>query len=66
MMYKHVKSIQIINILSNMILTVNYDKVLKIETNLTKAVVQKMEESNGFYKPPSPKKLFFPSVFYNW
>ena len=54
-MYKHAKSIQIINILSNMNLTVNYNKVLKIETNLTKAIVQKMEESNGFYKPPSPK-----------
>ena len=39
--YKHTHSKPIINLLSDMNLTINYDKILKIETNIAEAIVKK-------------------------
>ena len=54
--YKHTRSKYIINLLSDMNLTISYDKNLKIETNIAKAIVKKMEDSDGVYVPPSTQK----------
>ena len=37
-------------------LTIKYDKILKIETNIAEAIVKKMEGSDGIYVPPSIQK----------
>ena len=40
-------------------LTINYDKILKIETNIAEAIVKKkMEDSDGVYVPPSIQKEY--------
>ena len=54
--YKNTHSKPIINLLSDMNLTINYDKILKIETNITEAIVEKMKDSDGVYVPPSIQK----------
>ena len=54
--YKHTHSKPIINLLSDMNLTINYDKILKIETNIAEAIVEKMEDSDGVYVPLSVQK----------
>ena len=41
MICKHTRSKHIINLLSDMNLTINYDKILKIETNIAEAIVKK-------------------------
>ena len=41
MVCKHTRSKHIINLLSDMNLTINYDKILKIETNIAEAIVKK-------------------------
>ena len=56
MIYKRTRSTHIINLISDMNLTINYDKILKIETNITEAIVKKMEDSDGVYVPPSIQK----------
>ena len=56
LMYKHTRSKKIINILSDMKLAINYDKVLKIETNIAEYVVKTMEECAGVYVSPSLEK----------
>ena len=33
--------------LSNIKLTINYDTILRIETNIAEAVIKKMEENDG-------------------
>ena len=53
LMYKHTQSKKIINILSDMKLAINYDKILKIETNIAEYVVKTMEECDRVYVPPS-------------
>ena len=40
MIYKHTRNKHIINLLSDKNLTINYDKVLKIETNIAEAIVK--------------------------
>ena len=37
-------------------LTINYDKILKIEGNIAEAIVKKMDDSDGVYVPPSIQK----------
>ena len=56
MIYKRTRSTHIINLISDMNLTINYDKILKIETNITETIVKKMEDSDGVYVPPSIQK----------
>ena len=56
MIYKHTRSKHIINLLSDMNLTINYDKTLRIETNIAEAIVKKTEDSDGVYVPPSVQK----------
>ena len=56
MIYKHTRSKHIINLLSDINLTINYDKILKIETNIAEAIVKKMEDSDGVYVPTSIQK----------
>ena len=56
MIYKHTRSKHIINLLSDMNLRINYDKILKIEANIAGAIVKKMEDSDGVNVPPSIQK----------
>ena len=44
MIYKHIRSKNIINLLSDMNYNINYEKILKIETNIAEAIVKKMED----------------------
>ena len=53
MIYKHSRSKHIINLLSDMNLTINYNKTLKIGTNIAEAIVKRMEDSDGVYVSPS-------------
>ena len=55
MFYKHTRS-KHINLLLDMNLTIDYDKNLKIETNIADAIVKKMEDIDGVYLPPSIQK----------
>ena len=48
MIYKHTRSRHIINLLSDMNLTINYHKILKIETNITEAIVKKWKTVMAF------------------
>ena len=43
----------IINMLAELDLSIDYQKAMKIETDIANAVTEKMEESNGKYIPPS-------------
>ena len=56
MICKHTRSKHIINLLSDMNLRINYDKILKIEANIAGAIVKKMEDSDGVNVPPSIQK----------
>ena len=56
MIYNHTRSKHIINLLSGMSLTINYDKILKIETNIAEVIVKKMKDSAGVYVSPSIQK----------
>ena len=56
MMYKHTRIKHIINLLSDMNLTIDYDKILKIETNIAEAIVKKMKDSDCVYVSPSIQK----------
>ena len=37
-------------------LTINYDKILKVEANIAEAIDKKMEDSDGVYVPLSIQK----------
>ena len=56
MIYKHIRSKNIINLLSDMNCNINYEKILKIETNIAEAIVKKMEDSDDVNVPPSIQK----------
>ena len=56
MIYKHSRSKHIINLLSDMNLTINYNKTWKIGRNIAEAIVKKMEDSDGVYVSPSIQK----------
>ena len=53
LIHKKTRSKNLVNILSDFNLSINYDKVLSIETALANAVIKKMEDNNGVYVPPT-------------
>ena len=50
---KKTRSNDVVNILSNLNLFIDYEKVLRIETDIANAVVQRALKNNGVYVPPS-------------
>ena len=63
--YKHTRSKQIINLLSDMNLTINHDKILKIETNIAKDIVKKWKTVMAFmyhHEPKTNVEFIFPST----
>ena len=58
MICKHTRSKHIINLLSDMNLTINYDKILKIETNIAEAIVKKKWKTvMAFMYHHNPKRM---------
>ena len=53
LIHKKTRSKDIVNILANLNLSTDYENVLRIETDIANAVVQKALKSNGVYIPPS-------------
>ena len=53
LIHKKTRSKDIVNILANLNLSIDYENVLRIETDIANAVVQKALKSNGVYVPPS-------------
>jgi len=51
LVHKNTRSKDLVNILSDLHLTVDYSKVLRIETDIANAVVKRMSETNGVYVP---------------
>ena len=51
LIHKKTRTKDIVNILAN--LSIDYEKVLRIETDITNAVVQRALKNNGVYVPPS-------------
>ena len=54
--HKETRSKKIIDCLSELNLSVNYDKILKIETEIANAVTKTIQQNNGVYVPPTIKK----------
>ena len=53
LIHKKTRSKDIVNILANLNLSIDYEKVLRIETDITNAVVQRALKNNGVYVPLS-------------
>ena len=53
LIHKKTRSKDIVNILANLNLSIDYGNDLRIETDIANAVVQKALKSNGVYVPPS-------------
>ena len=53
LIHKKTRSKDIVNILANLNLSIDYENDLRIETDIANAVVQKALKSNGVYVPPS-------------
>jgi len=51
LVHKNTRSKDLVNILSDLHLTVDYSKVRRIETDIANAVVKRMSETNGVYVP---------------
>ena len=54
-LHKEIRSAKVVNLLSMIGVSVNYDKVLEIESAMANAVVQRMAGNGGFYIPPDFK-----------
>ena len=51
--HKETRNRKIMDCLSELNLTIEYKKILKIETDITNAVYGKREGNNGIYVPPN-------------
>ena len=54
--HKKTRSKEIVEILSNLNLSIDYDTVLEIETNIANVVSENMKGNNGTYIPPTIRK----------
>ena len=55
LIYRKTRSKDVVNILANLDLSIDYEKVLRVETDIANAVVQRALKNNGVYVPPSIK-----------
>ena len=60
--YYRIRSKELLDCLSNLNLSITYDKTLQIQTSMANAVCKVIDENNGSFIPPSvnkEKRVFF-------